>query len=587
MKKKIEKRYTPIKWNFDNAIIRTIILIAMVVVAQSCNFDFPEESQEAIFSTDDKFHFDTGTHGGILELGLEGLNNEPFQVVVYPQWMDIKTFEGKLQNGYCSIPFDFVNISRFLSAGRAEGHFYIKLGSAGIFQIRISYGEKTNDDIPEDERVPLHCNVAEIDFGLENSINFTLTNNGKQENSWYAEHIPSWLKLSKTEGVISGGQNESITCTVNRDGLNPGEYSQIIDIESFNPQLSHGILIKMTVDKGGNPVNSAQLKWIDGKVKDAWYSKNSDLLYILTESPNALLVKSSGIDSLVSYELERVPNCIDVSTDEKTIAIGYNQAYIDIWDAKTMEREKLIETDCVPFDIALGQNGWCYLAPDEDQWVHFYSLNLETGVTYRSSSSVAIYEKSVLLKMPDKPLIYITRPQLSPTGLLIANIENGVANDTLASWHESIGSKFWFTKDGSKLLGANKEIYKTPDYTTSSTNGISLPKFGKIDIPRNQIQSLDYNENLTSFYVVGSDYHWAAYNAETIYQVDEISFSALKSFKVGTYPGRINNRSDVSMDVHFVYTNKEGTKLYAIKNVEHNLDMNLWAIETFNLSEIE
>ncbi|WP_347839270.1 hypothetical protein [uncultured Draconibacterium sp.] len=560
-----------------------IVWLLAINVLVACNFNFPEENQEQVFTTDVQNHFDTGTTSGVIQFNLSGSDNGKFRVVVYPQWLGIKTFEGNLSNGNCTIPFDFKNVNDFMVDGRAEGYLFVKLGDAGVFRITVSYGKTTAEQPPVEGQEPMYCSTAEIDFGTEDNRSFSIANYGSVDKYWYIENIPEWLELSPASGTLYGGETKDIYCTVNRGEMTPGDYSQIINIESNNPQLSHGVRINMTVAASGDPVNSKSLTWFDGELKDAYYHKTTDVLYLLTRSPNKLLVKTTGSTEFNAYDLERVPYCIDVSEDGKMLVIGYNQAYVDVWNAETLQREKLIETDCVPYDVALGENGWCYLAPDEDQHVHLYSLNLETGVTFRSTSSVALYEKSVLRKIPGKPLIYITRPQLSPTGLLIANIEKGAANDTIPSWHESIGKDFWFTPDLNALIGANKVVFRTPDYTTQSVHGQELSRLGTIEIPRNSIQSLDYNQKLETYFVVGSDYWWAPDAAETIYQVDAVSYSAVKSFKVSTYPGYLNNQNNPDMDVHFVFTNLSGTELYALKNVDRTLEMNKWALEIFSL----
>jgi hypothetical protein len=562
--------------NFDFIKIRLTTLFLILLIS-SCNFNFPEETQEPVFSTDLKFHYNAGSPGGTINFALADSGNEPYRVIVYPQWMDIKKFDGALDNGYCTIPFEFKNVENFISMGRAEGNVYIKHKNI-ILQITVSYGVNSSIQPPPGGHVLMYISAVEIDFATENDRAFTIANPGQVEKSWYITNIPAWLQLSQTYGFLEAGRDLNIYCTVNRDGLTPGEYSQIIHIESNNPQSSHGILVKLTVS--ANPVSSSAVKWLEGTVTDAYYCKATDFLYILTKTPNNLLFKAPGTDSLKTYPLERIPNCIDVTADGKTIAIGYNQAYVDLLDAETMNRIKLYETDCVPFDIVFGENGWCYLSPTEDQWVHLYSLNLTSGVTFRTTTSM--YEKSVLVKMPGKPLLYYTRPQLSPSGVQIVNIEKGAANDTIPGWHEDTGPMIWLSKNGDKIFGANKNIYRTPDYT-KETFHLSLPRIGKIDIPRNYIKSLDYNENLKCYFVVGTDYWWSATNSETIYQVNEISYSAEKSVKAGTYPGYVSNQHYPSMDVHYVFSNSEGTELFAVKNVAQYLEVNKWAMEIFEL----
>lgn len=571
LKKRMYKTINP-------GIALTTVLLLLL---WSCNFNFPEDNQEPVYATDLFFHFNTGEPGGAISITYEGAGNEPYQIIVYPQWMDMVKLEGKLDNGWFSIPFRFKNIDSFMSGNRVEGYVLVKINQKEILQLTVSYGMNTTELPPIDGQLPLYCSTAEIDFGTENNRSFTIANQGVVDKSWYITNIPSWLELSQTSGHLSGGQNLTINCTANRQGFAPGIYSQIIHLESNNPQLSHGILVEMTVAEFGDPVNSASLKWFDGTVTDALYNKTTDHLYILTKSPNNLLVKAPGSDSLMAYPLERIPNCMDVTADGKTIAIGYNQAYVDLLDAETMERIRLYETDCVPYDLVFGENGWCYLAPDEDQWVYLYSLNLTTGVTFRTSSS-SLYEKSVLRKMPGKPLLYYTRPELSPSGIQIVNIEDGAANDTIPGWHEDTGGMIWFTLSGDKIIGGNKKVYRTPEYTIETFH-LDLPKIGTFDIPRNYIKSIDYNEKLECWFAVGTDYFWGAENSETIYQVNEFSLSAEKSIKAGNYPGYLNYQYNPAMEVHHLFSNSHGTRLYALKNVQRNLEMNIWALEIFEL----
>lgn len=553
----------------------------VMLVFLSCDFDFPHENQEEYYTTGAEIHFETGSTGGYIQLTTGNISGS-YQVVVYPRWMDIQSFEGKIVQGECTIPFDFRDVDSFMNEERIEGYIFIRLGDEGVFKIVVSYGKSKTEEPPVEGQVPLYCSTAEMDFGIKSNMRFTIANNGQVSKSWYIDNIPAWLSLSATSGTLNGGESLDLICTINRAGMQPGEYSQIINVESNYPQLSHGILVRMTVGSQGGPSDSSKTIWFDGVLKDAYYRKATGMMYLLTESPNKLLVKTDAGETFTPVTLGRIPNCIDVSADGKTIAIGYNQAYVDLFSAETLERIKQVETDCVPFDLVLGENGWCYLAPDEDQWVHFYSLNLETGVTFRSSSYTNFYEKTLLVKMPGKPLIYATCTGLSPQGLQIVNIEKGAANDTVPRWHEETGNRIWISNDGSRIIAGDKEVHPRPDYSKNIYQQ-DLPKLGKIVIPRNYIRSLDYNEKLKCYFAAGSDYVWTADNGQTIYQVDEISLSAVKSIKVNNYPGTLSGRNNPPMDVHYVFSDSQGTKLYAIKNVERYLEMHIWALEIIDL----
>lgn len=580
MKKSVEHYSTFSVANTVRLLTSGLLPVLLLIVFHSCNFNYPEEKQDQGYSTDLEFHFDLNTTSGIVDFTLTEFGNEPYQIIVYPRWVDVKKLEGNLNNGYCSIPFSFKEVETYMQDGKVEGYIFVKVGKSEIFRITISYGNQEIEE-PNEEGLPLYCSTAEIDFGTEDNRSFVIANPGQVDKNWYITDIPSWLTLSETSGNLPAGVSLTIFCNVNREGVYPGSYSQIINIESNNPQLSSGILMRIVVPEIGAPVDSASVKWIAGTVQDAYYNKVNDVLYILTKSPNNLLVKTTDNDSLITYPLERIPNCIDVTADGKTLAIGYNQAYVDILNAETLELIRQYETDCVPYDLVFGENGWCYLSPEEDQWVYLYCLNLTTGVTFRTSTA-NMYEKTILRKMPGKPLLYATRPSLSPSGLLIINIEKGVANDTIPTWHEDTGGIIWLSKDGSKIFGGDKEIHKTPEYTTE-TYHLDLPKTGTMDIPRGYLKSLDYNEKLKCYFAVGTDYWWGAENSETIFQVNEVSFSAEKMVKVAKYPGFINQTYNPVMDVHHVFSNSSGTKLYALKNVQRNLELNNWAMEILEL----
>jgi hypothetical protein len=555
------------------------IVFLFLINFPSCHS--PEDlGQENFINTPFIFHFENGSTSG--SISFDYGEDLKYQVVLAPKWIHIDAIQGKTLNGKLEIPFEFNNVQDYMDQGDfISGALIVRVGYIGLFSFTVSYGNKDGNN-PGPNQNPLVCNVSNLIFESEDVLSFTLINNGMYGNSWQAVDVVPWLKLSESSGYISGGNQATIQCRINKEGLPTGEYSQYISIVSTNPSSVHGILVKMKVDKTEPVANNSTIKWINGKIKDAHFSKTTNYLYLLTQNPNRLLYKLPESDSLYSVSLSKVPNCIDVSKDGKTLAIGYNQAAVDIYDAQTFELKRSYETDCIPWDIILGENDWCYVTSELGDYTNFYSLNLKTGVTFRAVTFASIYQKTVIVKAPDKPLLYATRPQLSPEGVLIINIAGGAAKDTIPGWHEETGGKLWPTPDGKKLIAANKKIFKTPDYTTNTLN-YNLPVVGTIDIPRNAIRSLDFCETLNCYFAAGSDYFWTAFNAETIYQLDAESFSAVKSIKVQPFPGSLTYLNYPPMDVHHIFSNKQGTKLFAVKNAPYNLEMDKWALEIIDL----
>ncbi len=562
-----------VKW------LHTGIVMLFLINVQSCNF--PEDAKtEMMFETPTVYHFETGSTGGTVSYFFG--EDYRYQVVLAPKWIMLESIEGRTKNGEINIPFVFSNLPDYIGQeGSVSGNLVVRIGNIGLFTFPVSYG-KNIDPNPGTNQLAMICNVAYLNFGSEEKMSFTLTNPDSYGNSWQALDVPQWLQLSANSGYLGGGEQVTIQCSLQKEDLALGNYSHHINIVSSNPQSSHGILVTMTVDNSGPVASQKNTKWIEGKVKDAYFCTASGNLYVLTQKPNKLLYQLPESDSLYAIPLSKMPNCMDVSADGKTLVVGYNQAVVDVFDTELFEVKRSYETDCVPSDIVLGENDWCYITPETDQWVYLYSLNMTTGVTHRSSSHGSIYEKTRMVKAPDKALLYATRPQLSPGGVLVINIADGAAKDTIPSWHIDTGGNIWITKDGKKLIAANKKIYKTPEYTTELYN-LDLPIVGSLDVPRNYLKSLNYCESLNCYFAVGSDYYWAAYNAETIYQLDDVSYSAVKSVKVQAYPGPLSNLYNPLMSVHHAFVNKQGTKLFALKNVPYELEMDKWALERIDL----
>ncbi len=550
------------------------IFVATLFQMSSCNFDFPEEKQENVIPTSLDFHYDTGAQSGIIDFYLTNYGNGSFRLLVYPIWLKPEKFEGNINSGHSEIPFRFANVDNYADHGVATGYLIIKTNNNELYQITVSYG---NNVTPPNGEEWMTCSVAELDFANDESKFFNISNPGQVDKWWSTSNIPSWLQLSQTNGNLSPYSGLTIQATIKPDGLAPGEYSQIIYIESTNPQLTTGILVKLKVENQEPPVDQSNIKWFDGTLKDALYCKKTDYLYLLTKSPNSLIVKTPDSDSLYIYPLDKTPNCIDVTSGGDTIVIGYNQAIVDLFNARTIEKIKTYETDCVPFDIVFGDNGWCYLAPEKDQWVKFFSLNLKNGKNYRTDNQM-FYEKTIIRKMPGQSILYTWG-----SGLSIINIENGSANEIIPRWLESSGGNIWLSEDGKKLFSSSKTIYRTPEYTTSTSQLPNLLAIGTLEIPQQTIQSLDFCKPQSCLFAVGSDYFWSASNASTIYQLNEISYMAEKSIKVKPYPGILNSQNNPEMDVFHVFSNSGGTKLYALKNVKYDLQLNKWAIEIIDL----
>jgi hypothetical protein len=325
----------------------------LLFLFSACNFDFPKENEEIWFATDLEYHFNTGSDGGGITLAFPDLGSKTYRIMVYPQWIETGKLEGVLDNGYGSIPFSFKNVDSFMTGNRVEGYIFIRLDET-ILRLTISYGVVKLKilRLRSGSVVLQYCRNK---FWTEDSRSFTIANHGEVDKTWYITTFLHGSNFRKLQAIWQQAPHLPFIVQFAARNFFSGEYSLIIHIESSHPQSSHGIRVNMVVEDPGPPVNSARLKWFSGTVTDAYFCKKTDYLYILTKSPNALLVKTPQSDSLTTYPLDRIPNCIDVTADGKTLAIGYNQAFVDLLDATTLERIKQYVIDCVPTTLFLAK----------------------------------------------------------------------------------------------------------------------------------------------------------------------------------------------------------------------------------------
>ncbi len=284
------------EWSGKLAVKVKVLLawtITISLFAISCNQDFPEANQEPLYTLDQVFDFPAGTTNGTLTIDLQNDRNTTCTLFMFPKWFSTSKNEFPVSNGIISIPFEFRNVDQYLNQGSTTGQIILKIGNTGYFQTTINYGLNNQNPDPGTLQ-PLTCSTALLNFGINNELEFNLTNpNANAPVEWSAMNVPSWLQLSQLSGMIPPNSTFTIKATVNRTGMTQGDFQQQIDIRSVNPQASHGIMVRMQVVNTAL-VNTKNIKWIEGDVTDAYFCKATDYLYILTQKPNAVWVKSPG-----------------------------------------------------------------------------------------------------------------------------------------------------------------------------------------------------------------------------------------------------------------------------------------------------
>ena len=300
---------------------------------------------------------------------------------------------------------------------------------------------------------------------------------------------------------------------------------------------------------------------------------------ICTKSPNALILFNSNTNVFNTLPLTRTPNCVNISEDGNKAVIGYTVASVSYIDIPALSITNEFSIDVIPFDIVLGGNGWCYIAASEDQWIAFRSLNLNSGQLILGKNMSTMYEKTNIRKIPGKPYLVGSRTTLSPAGILIFDISKGIASDTISYYHASIG-KFCISADGSKLYEGNKKVYTLPAYDYEF-HPFAPPVWGQIESTLNYLTVFEECPNISSIFVSGyNGYFYSQEYSSLIEQFNTINLNKIKTYNTATVYITANGISTpYDTEARFIFVNKDGSNLYALKNLKSSYNKDYWTIE--------
>lgn len=171
-----------------------------------------------------------------LEITNTGSGNLNWKATVNESWISLNPAEGTItQNQRNNVS---VSISR---KNLLPGNY------SAIISITSNGGnENILVSMTVLQKATLSINPIELDFGKTNVLKILeLNNNGDQILNWSLTSNASWLLISSPGGSIAGKQKISINVNVNRLGLDAGDYSSNIIINSSGGNFT--IPVKMNV----------------------------------------------------------------------------------------------------------------------------------------------------------------------------------------------------------------------------------------------------------------------------------------------------------------------------------------------------
>jgi hypothetical protein len=540
----------------------------------SCSDDFLSKNKKSSYACSDTLFVDLNRDKIETSLHLPVNVDAAYRIYSQPKWFSFDAMHGNVQDGNVSLSISIIR-NEVPSFQINSGTLILDVDGIGLMYIVISYSGKTSNSSSD-----VQSSVSSLSFESVSTLNFTLSHSSAEQITWNITGMPSWLTLSETSGSFNGYGSKTISATVDLSHYTAGQQLNATIQLNTNAGTMHLIYVHAVVSVITQPDTlSIKTLRISGIVTDAEYNHETGIMAICTKSPNALILFNSNTNSFNTLPLTRTPYCISLSEDGNKAVIGYTVASVSYVDITTQTITDDFTIDVMPFDIVLGGNGWCYIAATEDQWIAFRSLNLTSGQLILGKNMSTMYEKTTLRKIPGKSYLVGSRTTLSPAGILIFDISKGIASDTVSYYHASIG-KYSISADGSKLYEGNKNVYTLPAYDYLF-HPYAPPVCGQFESALNYLTVFEDCPSITSIFVSGyNGYYYSQEYSSLIEQYNSTNLNKIKTYNTAPVyikSGGVSTPYDT--EARFIFVNKDGSNIYALKNLKSSYSKDYWTIE--------
>lgn len=542
-------------------------LLLFLISSVSCNNDFLSENQKSEYTLNDTLYLNNTQENIETSILFPAKNNSDYTIFMQPKWLSFNSMHGKVVNGV--IPLSFSILKGKINPGynTTYGNIVIDINDVGFLSLVVAFSDYGTPT--------LQCSTSSLNFDSSNNLTFTIANISDGFLLWNITGLPDWLTLSSTSGVLGTGNSISISASLNADKITSGqELTGSLQINSNSGSAPFNIALHVPTITT-IPLSDTK---ITGIVTDAEYYQKTGVMAICTKSPNSLILFNTSTKTFNTIGLSMTPNCVSVSEDGHNAVIGYSVAYVSYIDLDNSRILKNYAINCIPFDIVLGDNFWCYIAPATGQNIDLVNLNLDSGQLISCNNLNRMYEKTIIKKVPGQPFMMGTCTALSPSGIETYNISKGIANDTIGHYHVDAGN-LWISEDAKKVYTQGKKVYlfqKQDILYHFDTPSI----YGQIETGMNYISGFDECQAINSFFITYySTYSPSGYPG-VIEQFNTTNLNKIKSYTVSPV-STDGSATKYLTDARYIFVNEEGSELYALKNLKVNYNRDFWTIEKF------
>ncbi len=540
----------------------------LVLSGISCNDDFLSKNQIDLYSLSDTLELNNLQSSVSVPVQLPVLADCDYTILMQPKWLSFKTMHGKVTNGNFVLEFDIIKNDLISGYQTYNAMLMINIEDLGIVSLEIIY---TNNGTPT-----LDCSVASLNYESLDARTLTIKNTTDGILKWEISGKPDWLHITPMYGSLLKNQYTNLSVSLNHDLLDlEHEHSGSFLIKSNS--ATGTLTIPVHVD--AIVIESSETQYINGIVTDAEYNQQAGIMAIVAKSPDKLYIFNTNTNKTDTLPLPEAPNCISISEDGHNAVIGFSTASVSYLDLDKPEILKSFDIEFDPFDIALGENGWCYLTTSAGDFEDLRNLNLVSGEVIKTSDSFAFSERSRIKKIPGKPYLIGIRTWYSPSGLYLFDLTKGKASDTVSYYHISI-DRFWISKDGTRIFTAYGDIYKIPEYD-GQMHVENPDNYGHIDY--SILTALDECPDSNSIFFTSNVSDAVPQVKQVIEQYDLSTLTSIRTYSTSpVYLYENGTRVLYDTSPKYIFVKKDGSDLYILKNIREYYNKNFWAIEVFH-----
>lgn len=546
-------------------LIKISLFVTIISLLCGCSDDFLKKDYwkpVKTFQATAKYPLDIS---GLQEISfpIEVSDNASFSVVTYPAWMNPVQLKGTTSNNKITLSY-YANSSWGFTP---TSSFTFCFEVSGLGQIEILTEFRPNIDITPES----------IDFGKEGDSETVVFVNKENRNIGLSiEYCPEWLQLYSNQNLsIAPNSSAELQFFCDRLKLSKGTHTDHI---VFKTNTSEVFRVKVTVEI--DEFVSKDLFAIEGSVKGAAFNKQKGIMYVVTQSPNRMIIYNTANDSKQEVILPKAPKCITLSESGDQAFIGHS-GLLSVINTTSGEITSSIEVDFNIFDLAYGENDWCYVSLDDSYGHEIFGINIKSKQAIVLTNYGSNFGgQTHLTKIKGKALLIGSRVSVSPSGVILADISNPTEIKE-KYWHESYG-RLWLSEDQNYTYSASGQIFKTPNMNTAELyilHSIKKDEYSWSNF--NWIESSGISNKIWTTSVYS---YWD--KDATIKKYETTDYTLEETISPSPSQATGNGTSDIYATIaHFVFSDKSGENLYIIKNkITDNTEEehNLWSVQKIN-----